>query len=608
MSYKFNYFFFVSIITSITFQVTILRIRFFKSIRQNIQSIHNIYIIIFIRESFEIMSIYLANRSFSSAFAIRRMYCSICHVDLSTDITNNLLQEHCNEFNLCLIAVLKEQIKKYARKREHIEQIVRKRAKKKEQAQKKIELIRQKAQKRADLEVSKVEILKIKQRLNELRERRAQKETFEVAKSTSTSRDIDIFDSTLICDIQKFQLYNQVTSFLQHFEQRRHQYRKSNILNLLFECLRDFAFAWFKTQSTFIFEFAFNTILINTFLISIKFETILSTSSIVLNISSSSQYHSCVECFAQFFSIIRFLEHIKQVSCSKVICKHCEQNFNFKNKFHEHIREQHIQKSNIKSNLRFLTSDFTYKIKKKSAIICSSVSLASFILFATSKFSHLFIATFDITSKQTEIATMLITRDFISKRIQIVAFNCSFTFSTSSSSTFVRKHQKSYFIIDDLNRMFVKKLKSFDLRYHQNRHAFSQDFDIRSSRQTRSCYQSRITVYFMLAVNQKISINQISKSSKSKTSKQYMFAKFIRIAFNKSFFEKSILLSYKMSDIFYINLMIKKKFQNFICLQEFLFVIFNFFRQSLIFFIVFAFVSILSVSTIVWIHIYAQVI
>ena len=100
-------------------------------------------------------------------------------------------------------------------------------------------------QKRTNLEIAKVEILKIKQRLQNLRQRRIQRKIIEIAKSISTFRDIDIFDSTFICDIQKFELYNQVTNFLQHFErqQNQHQYRKSDVLALLSKYFRKFAFA-----------------------------------------------------------------------------------------------------------------------------------------------------------------------------------------------------------------------------------------------------------------------------------------------------------------------------------------------------------------------------
>ena len=283
--------------------------------------------------------------------------------------------------------------------------------------------------------------------------------------------------------------------FLQNFQQIQHQYLKSNVFDLLFKCFRNSVFAWFNNQSNFIIIQNFDRNLTCAFsTISLEF---IAKSFIFIS-NSSSQYHSCVECFAHFSSMSRLLKHT-QFHCtnSKVICKHCEQNFNFKNKFHEHIREQHIQKSNINSNFRFFTSECL----------------------------HFSIATFNITSKQTEIATMLITRNFISKRVEIVAFNCSFVssiffatftsisesislecshlsiatrnitsklmkklsinlfaFSTSFFRTSVRKHQKFhvqkfYFIIDDLIRMFREKFKSFDLRQHQKNFVFSQSFD-----------------------------------------------------------------------------------------------------------------------------------
>ena len=144
---------------------------------------------------------------------------------------------------------------------------------------------------------------------------------------------------------------------------------------------------------------------------------------------------------------------MKRSSIQEVInarkCKLCKQNFKFNNKFHEHIREHHARKLVKDLNFRVLASESTCKVKKKSAFICSFVSHDSSTLFATSKSmfwfasifesissknSCFFIATFNITSKQTEIASMLITRDFASKRVEIVAFNCSFTFSRTSLS------------------------------------------------------------------------------------------------------------------------------------------------------------------------------
>ena len=303
-----------------------------------------------------------------------------------------------------------------------------------------------------------------------------------------------------------------------------------------------------------------------------------------------------------------------------MICKHCDANFNFKNKFHEHIREHHVQKFVISfvtsknSNFRFFTSEFKYKIKKKSTVTCSSVSFVSSIFFATSKSiicfasifesessmrSHFSIATLDITSKQTEIASMLTIRKFTSKRVEIATFNCSFAFSfiffatsrsqifsakivsrsvlssdsnfpivthkiTSKSMknlsincsfifsisffrTFVLLYQKFYLIIDDLIRMFREKFKSFDLHLHQKRRFSSRNID--------TFYQSRIIVYFMFAINQKTSISQNLKNSNSKSFQQFTFAKSLSLdRFASVLSEKSIFSLYKKSDIFYISL------------------------------------------------------
>ena len=390
-------------------------------------------------------------------------------------------------------------------------------------------------------------------------------------------------------------------SFLQYFQQIQHQYRKQNVFDLLFKCFRKFAFAWFKNQLNFIIIQNFDRDLTCAFFI-ISFEFTAKT-FVSFVLQHSIQFHSCIECFAQFSSMIRFLKHTKQINCSKMICKHCEQNFNFKNKFHEHIREQHIQKSNINSNFRLFTSEFTYKFMKKSI---SFVSFVSSIFFATSRnyifyFATIFkstslirfnfsIASHEISSKQTKIATMLITWNFTSKRVEIATFNCSFvsfiffatftsifesilskcsnfsiatfnitsksikklsvnsfTFSISFFRTSVSKHQKFYFIIDDLIRMFREKFKSFDLRSFQKRRFFSRNFDI--------FYQSRIIVYFLFAINQKSSISQNLKNSNLKNFQQYTFAKSIRLVF--ILLEKSIFSLYKMINIFYISLQSK---------------------------------------------------
>ena len=152
------------------------------------------------------------------------------------------------------------------------------------------------------------------------------------------------------------------------------------------------------------------------------------------------------------------------------------------------------------------------KSKKKSIFIClfvSFVSQKSFISFATSRnqtfyFATIFksmssirlnfsIASHEISSKRAKIATILITRNFTSKQIEIVTFNCSFIFSFSFFRTFVSKF---YFIIDNLIRMFYEKFKSFDLRQHHNRRFFSQNFDFRQFSQ--SCFSISKKFYFIM--------------------------------------------------------------------------------------------------------------
>ena len=102
----------------------------------------------------------------------------------------------------------------------------------------------------------------------------------------------------------------------------------------------------------------------------------------------------------------------------------------------------------------------------------------------------------------------------------------------------------------------------------------------------------------MFTVNQKSSINQNSKNSKSKNLNQHMFAKSIRIVFNKNVFKKSFKLSYKMFDVFCINL----KF--FVEISFFIFILFRFFFD---FFFVFAFVAIISIAKTNCINVYQQI-
>ena len=54
----------------------------------------------------------------------------------------------------------------------------------------------------------------------------------------------------------------------------------------------------------------------------------------------------------------------QQIVCVR-ICKRCKQNFNFNNKFHEHVREHHVRKFVKNLNFRVFASKHTYNMKKK---------------------------------------------------------------------------------------------------------------------------------------------------------------------------------------------------------------------------------------------------
>ena len=349
---------------------------------QNTQSIFNIYIIISIEESFEILIYFLANRSsffamniydsrikrenrlrsfdnvkdwFSKIFTFEKLVvaeffqnkydlieCCECHIIWRKTILINQKSDH--NFFCELIQEIEQKTERVKRKTERIKETQKR---KKEKIQKQIEF---------EIFVK----IRVKKRIESIKQKIKQIIKKKTSKSTSIFIDIDIFDSTLICDILKFDLYSKMINFLQHFQQIQNQnlYLKSDVLDLLFKCFRDFVFAWFNSQSNFIIIQKFDRDLACAFS-TISFEFIAKSSIFTSNFSS--QYHLCVECFVQFSSMTRLLEHTKQINCSKMICKHCEQDFNFKNKLHEHIREQHIQKS----NLRISTSEFMYKIKKK---------------------------------------------------------------------------------------------------------------------------------------------------------------------------------------------------------------------------------------------------
>ena len=72
---------------------------------------------------------------------------------------------------------------------------------------------------------------------------------FEIAKFIFVTTNIDYFDAIFLCDIQKFDLYHETTSFCQHLQNIQINYREIDLVQLFHTCLRDFVFVWYKKQN-----------------------------------------------------------------------------------------------------------------------------------------------------------------------------------------------------------------------------------------------------------------------------------------------------------------------------------------------------------------------
>ena len=161
----------------------------------------------------------------------------------------------------------------------------------------------------------------------------------QVARSTSTVQDVDIFDSIFTCEHRRF---NDFAKFLQHFQHCQHLYRKSDLLVLLFTCLWNFAFdIWFDRQT-------------------------------IMNSTSLSEW---IDILRVDFANVSFAK----IKTANMICMRCDSNFNFKKKLREHVREQHAKKSLNRSSFSVDTVKSVCEIKKKSFIIL--VESLIFVIF-----------------------------------------------------------------------------------------------------------------------------------------------------------------------------------------------------------------------------------
>ena len=85
--------------------------------------------------------------------------------------------------------------------------------------------------------------------------------------SFNSSRDIDLFNSSLSCSDSEIRQFNDVTSFLRNLEhcQRLYRYRRTKLLEYMLWALNDFAWEWYKKQTHFNFLSRFDMTLTKAF-------------------------------------------------------------------------------------------------------------------------------------------------------------------------------------------------------------------------------------------------------------------------------------------------------------------------------------------------------
>ena len=253
----------------------------------------------------------------------------------------------------------------------------------------------------------------------------------------------------------------------------------------------------------------------------------------------------------------------------KYTCRRCKTiKFDNNIKFHEHIRIRHAKKSKstfVQQFVEFVVSFafesiiFSFFVSSSRSIIFSSFSSSKFLFFSmfTSEIVRersknvLFISSI-ATSKKSIFWTKIVSRSVVASKFSRFSiatsksiYNilkkstiiCSFASFTSSRIS-ISKHQnirKSYFIMNDLIRMFVEKSNSFDLQQHQIRSLFSRDFDKCNFANKCDFIQNRITSYFHAT------ISSVSKSIKFETfesthvrenvSRQFSISRWFSISF-----------------------------------------------------------------------------
>ena len=199
-------------------------------------------------------------------------------------------------------------------------------------------------------------------------------------------------------------------------------------------------------------------------------------------------------------------------------CKHCEEIMTSNNKFHEHVRLHHnktlrqrfVEKKDNHINLsisRLSISRSTFSITFKS-MTTSTKSLYLFIIITKAQVARFIVSSvnFSITSMNSiafkssrrhestcsiisRSTSMILKSSHHSINIVNASMICFFTFSSSSSQTSKLKHQKqhrkSYFIINNLFEMFVKKSSKRNMNIIQKKSTSSCFSEFRQFRQSR---------------------------------------------------------------------------------------------------------------------------
>ena len=301
----------------------------------------------------------------------------------------------------------------------------------------------------------------------------------EVAKSTSTLQDIDIFDSILTCENRQF---SKFVEFLQHLQQCQHLYQKSDLLMLLLTYLWDFAFdIWFDKQT-------------------------------IMKLTSLSDW---IEVLRVDFANVSFAK----IKTSKIICMRCDSSFNFKKKLRKHVREQHAKKFINNSSLSINTLKSKCENEKKSTFDDSSISSISQefeISIATSK--QIFESTMIFeTINSSKISHLSFNASkIVSKSMKNTSTQCSFTSSKSLfTKTFESKHQEisvwklsefcSFLSIDTIKSIYEIEKKSTVI----------ETFVLQVSHISFTTLQSQITFEIISQKSSNLSIETLKVISES---------------------------------------------------------------------------------------------